>query len=82
MVFDVRRSLGVVTVVSDLVAAGDRSEPVEEFDVRRRYLEGSLVLETQFTTRSGMVKLRDSLLFGADERGHEIGLTCLMCWSG
>lgn len=48
-------------------------QPVEEFDVRRRYLEGSLVLETQFTTPSGMVMVTDALVLGADEQGHDIG---------
>ncbi len=55
-------------------AAGHWSiQAVDEFDVRRRYLDGSLVLETQFTTESGMVMLSDALLFGADEQGHDIG---------
>jgi len=47
--------------------------PADEFDVRRRYLDGSLVLETQYTTRSGMAMLTDALLFERHERGHDIG---------
>ncbi len=47
--------------------------PASEFDVRRRYLPGSLVLETQFTTAAGMVMVTDALVFDADERGHQIG---------
>ncbi len=55
-------------------AAGHWSiHPVAEFDVRRRYLPGSLVLETQFTTATGMVMVTDALVFDSDERGHEIG---------
>ena len=47
--------------------------PAQEFDVRRRYLDGSLVLETQFTSPTGMAMLTDALLFGMGKRGHDIG---------
>ncbi len=47
--------------------------PTAEFDVRRRYLPGSLVLETQFATADGMVMVTDALVFERDERGHQIG---------
>ena len=47
--------------------------PAGEFDVRRRYLDGSLVLETQFTTQTGMAMLTDALVLGASETGHGIG---------
>ncbi|MGI8776044.1 MAG: glycoside hydrolase family 15 protein, partial [Acidimicrobiales bacterium] len=47
--------------------------PVDEFDVRRRYLPDSLVLETQFVTAGGMVMVTDALVFDKNERGHEIG---------
>lgn len=45
--------------------------PVDEFDVRRRYLGGSLVLETQFTTAGGMAMLTDALVFEDNARGHD-----------
>ena len=48
--------------------------PVGEFEVRRRYLPGTLVLETTFTTPSGSVRLTDALAFAAGQRGHELGL--------
>ena len=48
-------------------------KPVDEFDVRRRYLPGSLVIETQFATAAGMVMVTDALVFDRNERGHEIG---------
>jgi len=48
-------------------------KPAAEFDVRRRYLPGSLVIETQFATAGGMVMVTDALIFDRDERGHEIG---------
>jgi len=47
--------------------------PAGEFDVRRRYLPGTLVIETQFATAGGMVMITDALVFDRDERGHEIG---------
>ena len=47
--------------------------PVTEFDVRRRYLPGSLVLETQFTTAHGMVMVTDALVLPHDERDRGIG---------
>jgi len=49
-------------------------KPSAEFDVRRRYLDGTLVLETQFATADGMVMVTDALIFDRHERGHEIGL--------
>src|SRR5437870_12456461 len=37
--------------------------PAGEFRSERRYVPGSLVLETTFTTDSGSVRLRDALAF-------------------
>jgi len=48
--------------------------PSAEFDVRRRYLPGSLVLETQFTTADGMVMLTDALVVSDAEHGDDIGV--------
>ncbi|MBA2498041.1 MAG: glycoside hydrolase family 15 protein [Acidimicrobiia bacterium] len=47
-------------------------QPVAEFDVRRRYLPGTLVLETQFTTAQGMVMVTDALLVPLAE-GQDLG---------
>ena len=55
-------------------AAGHWSiRPVGDFESRRRYLPGSLVLETQFETPDGMVMVTDALIFGTKERAHQIG---------
>jgi alpha,alpha-trehalase len=48
--------------------------PSHSFKSERRYLPGTLVLETTFTTESGSVKLTDALAFRKGQRGHEIGL--------
>ncbi|HLF68662.1 MAG TPA: glycoside hydrolase family 15 protein [Gaiellaceae bacterium] len=47
--------------------------PAGEFTSERRYLDGSLVLETTFTTESGVVRLRDALAFAEGQRGHDLG---------
>jgi GH15 family glucan-1,4-alpha-glucosidase len=48
--------------------------PRGEFTVQRRYLPGTLVIETTFTTPSGRVRLTDALAFAEGQRGHDIGL--------
>ena len=35
--------------------------PVDEYDVRRRYIDASAVLETTFTTSTGEVTLTDAM---------------------
>src|SRR6516225_5451301 len=40
----------------------------------RRYLPGTLVLETTFTTETGSVRLIDALAFADGQRHHELGL--------
>jgi len=47
--------------------------PEQPASVVRRYLPGTLVLETTFTTPDGVVRMTEGLLFGHGERGHEIG---------
>jgi alpha,alpha-trehalase len=48
--------------------------PAGPFTARRRYLPGSLVLETTFTTASGSVRLVDALAFEHGQRGHDLGV--------
>src|SRR3954463_10821090 len=56
-------------------AAGHWSiRPAGEFTTERRYLPGTLVIETTFTTPAGAVRLTDALAFGEGQRGHDIGL--------
>ena len=47
--------------------------PAAEFEVSRRYLPGSLVIATTFTTATGVVTLTDALAFEPGQRGHDLG---------
>jgi len=47
--------------------------PVAPFTAERRYLPGSLVLETTFTTEAGSVRLTDALAVPEGQRGHDLG---------
>src|SRR3954452_20600172 len=56
-------------------AAGHWSiRPAGDFVTARRYLPGTLVIETTFITPSGRVRLTDALAFAQGQRGHDIGL--------
>ena len=48
--------------------------PRGEFTVERRYLPGTLVIETTFTTPTGSARLTDALAFAEGQRGHDIGI--------
>jgi alpha,alpha-trehalase len=48
--------------------------PRGSFDVERRYLDGTLVIETTFTTANGVVRLTDAMAFAEGQRGHDLGL--------
>lgn len=41
--------------------------------VTRRYVDGTMVLETTFRTPTGVVRITDALAIGEDERGHQLG---------
>jgi GH15 family glucan-1,4-alpha-glucosidase len=41
----------------------------------RRYLPGTLVIETTFATETGSVKLTDAMAFAEGQRHHELGLS-------
>jgi alpha,alpha-trehalase len=48
--------------------------PRASFSVERRYLPGTLVIETTFTTETGSVRLRDAMAFAEGQRGHDLGI--------
>src|SRR5436853_3637217 len=55
-------------------AAGHWSmTPTGAYEVERRYLPGSLVIETTFTTDTGVVRLTHALCFEPGQRGHDLG---------
>src|SRR4051794_28867776 len=47
--------------------------PAGAFTSERRYLPGTLVIETTFTTVTGTVRLRDAMAFAEGQRGHDLG---------
>src|SRR5512132_2172271 len=47
--------------------------PVGPYRTERRYLPGTLVIETMFTTEAGRVRLTDAMAFADGQRGHELG---------
>src|SRR3954468_7523572 len=47
--------------------------PAGAFTSERRYLPGTLVAETTFTTDTGSVRLTDALVFAEGQRGHDLG---------
>jgi alpha,alpha-trehalase len=48
--------------------------PTAAYRSERRYVPGTLVLETTFTTDSGSVRVRDALALAEGQRGHDLGL--------
>jgi alpha,alpha-trehalase len=50
--------------------------PAAESRGQHRYVPGTLILETTFTTDSGTVKLTDALTFAEGQRGHDLGFSC------
>jgi alpha,alpha-trehalase len=47
--------------------------PVGSCSTERRYLPGTLVIETTFTTDTGTVRLLDAMAFAPGQRGHDLG---------
>ena len=47
--------------------------PAGEFQIRRRYVDQTMVLETTFTTEGGTAVLTDAMAVGRNERGHDLG---------
>jgi GH15 family glucan-1,4-alpha-glucosidase len=47
--------------------------PTRSFSTERRYLPGTLVVETTFTTDTGSVRLFDTMAFAPGQRGHNLG---------
>ena len=67
-------SPAVFTRILDPDAGHWSIRPTAKFRSTRRYLPGSLVVETTFETESGSVRLVDAMAFPEGQRGHELGL--------
>jgi GH15 family glucan-1,4-alpha-glucosidase len=67
-------SPSVLGAILDPTAGHWSITPAGAFESERRYADGSLVLETTFTTETGVVRVRDALLFDERQRGHDLGL--------
>jgi GH15 family glucan-1,4-alpha-glucosidase len=48
--------------------------PIATFEESRRYLPGTLVLETTFHTADGEVRVLDGMLFALEQEGHDPGM--------
>ena len=44
-------------------------------ETTRRYVGGTMVLETTFRTETGAVTVTDAMALGPDERGHDLGMS-------
>ncbi|GAB3855078.1 hypothetical protein GCM10029963_49100 [Micromonospora andamanensis] len=49
--------------------------PLGPYTAVRQYLDGTMVLRTEFHTPDGVLRLTDALALGTGERGHGIGYT-------
>ena len=48
--------------------------PVGTYEVSRRYIEATMVIETRFSTPTGTAVLLDAMAVGRNERGHHLGV--------
>jgi GH15 family glucan-1,4-alpha-glucosidase len=67
-------SPGVLSRILDPDAGHWSIRPTGSFTTERRYLPGTLVLETTFTTDAGSVRVLDALAFADGQRAHDLGL--------
>jgi alpha,alpha-trehalase len=67
-------SASVFAAILDPAAGGHWSiRPAGAFSTERRYLPGTLVVETTFTTDTGTVRLIDAMAFAPGQRHHDLG---------
>jgi GH15 family glucan-1,4-alpha-glucosidase len=66
-------SPSVFSAVLDEHAGHWSVRPAGRFDAQRRYLPGTLVVETTMRGASGALRLTDALALAPGARGHEIG---------
>src|SRR5207253_30064 len=66
-------SPAVFTRILDARAGHWSLQPAGIFEARRRYLPGSLAIETTFTTDTGVARLVDVMAAAEGQRGHDLG---------
>ena len=66
-------SPSVFARILDAGAGAWSIRPTESYEVVRRYIDRTLVLETRFTTDSGELRLVDALVTGPSDDGRELG---------
>ncbi|TMS00640.1 glycoside hydrolase family 15 protein [Nonomuraea basaltis] len=66
-------SPSVFGALLDEAAGSWRIRPVGEFEVSRRYVEATMVLETTFETAGGVLALTDALATGPERDPHRLG---------
>ena len=47
--------------------------PAGAYESERRYVPGTLVIETTYRTSTGTVRVRDAMAFAEGQRGHALG---------
>ena len=67
-------SPAVFAQILDPEAGHWQIRPRRAYRSERRYLPGTLVIETTFSTETGSVKLTDAMAFAEGQRHHELGL--------
>ena len=67
-------SPAVFTRLLDQDAGHWSIRPAAPFEVVRRYLPGTLIVETTFTTDEGTIRLLDAMGFAEGQRGHDLGI--------
>ncbi len=66
-------SAAVLSRILDPAAGHWSICPKGAFTTERRYLPGTLVIETTFTTDTGRARLTDAMAFAEGQRGHDLG---------
>ena len=67
-------SPAVFAQILDLEGGHWQIKPSVAYRSERRYVPGTLVIETTFATESGSVKVTDAMAFPEGQRHHELGL--------
>ena len=66
-------SAAVLSRILDPSAGHWSIRPTDPFATERRYLPGTLVIETTFSTETGRVRLTDAMAFAQGQRSHDLG---------